>query len=381
MKGNVRLGRIAGIEIDAHWTLLAIAGLIWLSVSAEVLPALAPGYPAVTYGAVGLAMMTLFYGSLLAHELAHSLVAIRRGVGVRRITLWLLGGVSELSGPNRASSDELLITVVGPGTSLALGLLFGALAGVGAAVGVTDLVVAACGWLAAVNLLLGVFNLLPALPLDGGRILHAVLWRITGDQTRATTTAAVVAEVIAYGLAGLGLVVFLLGGGLGGLWFVIIGWFLLSASRGEARSAVERAALAGVTASQVMSSYPVTVPGSITVDEWIDRYVLGDNHSAYPVVDPQHRPVGLVTLDALRRAPGPRRSGAPLTEIMVPLDKVTVLAPDDQLEARLPSMMASGVGRALVLDHGDLVGIVSLSDVARAVQRGALVGGQPRPTG
>lgn len=374
MKGTLRLGRVAGIEIDAHWSLLAIALLIWLDLSQVVLPDLAPGLGAAAYWSTGAAMLVLLYSSLVAHELAHSLVAERKGLTVKRITLWLLGGVSELGGDSRSANDELRIAIVGPATSFGAGLLFAGIAVASDVAGAPDLLVTAVVWLGLINFVLALFNLLPAFPLDGGRVLRAVLWMTNGDEEQATRTAGQTSKVVAFGMIAFGVALFVAGVGFTGLWFVVLGWFVLNAAKGETQQVLAAKALEGTTVAQLMTPRPTTVHEDVSVQDLIDHYVLGRHHSSYPVIGGGERPVGLVTLDDIRRLPPYRRSTAPVREIMTPIETVPTLSPEAPARDSLDQLLASGTGRALVLDgSGRLVGIVSLTDVARAVDRRSLV--------
>ena len=225
MKSTFRLGRIAGIQVGVHWSVFAVAALIAWTLAAYVLPELQPDYGAVSYWSVGMVVALVFFMSLLAHEFGHSLVARRHGIRVDEITLWLLGGVSKLGADSATAGDEFRMAVIGPVISLGLGFAFAAVAGLAALAVVPDLVVAGLMWLAVTNLLLGVFNLLPAFPLDGGRVLRAMLWERSGSRLRATETAARVGQACGFGLVALGVAEFLFGG-FTGLWMVLLGWFI-----------------------------------------------------------------------------------------------------------------------------------------------------------
>lgn len=319
MNEDIRLGRIAGFPVAINWSVLVIVWLLTWSLADGSLPHAAPGHSPGTYWIAGLAGALLFFGSLLAHELAHAVVARRAGVEVKGLTLWLFGGVATLGGEASTPRHDFRIAAVGPATSLGLAAGFGVVAASLNGLGAAHLVVAVAGWLAGINLLLGVFNLVPGAPLDGGRILRAFLWRRRGDRTRAAISAAHAGRVVGYGLIGLGLLEFLIGASLGGLWLVFIGWFILSAARAEEAHIVARHVLAGVRVGDVMSRSPQVAPGWITVDEFVDRYLLGNRHSAYPVEGLDGRIHGLLTLAQLRvvqphepsfRAGGRRRHAA-----------------------------------------------------------------------
>lgn len=238
MRQTVRLGSVRGIPVGLHWSLLVIAGLLSAQLYANLLPELVPGRSSLAYAVVAGATAVAFLASILAHELGHALVADRLGVRVRRVTLWLLGGVAELADEAPRPGAELRIAVAGPAVSVGIGILSGTIAAVLALANAPDLVVGGLAWLAIINLFLAVFNLLPAAPLDGGRILRAALWRHHGDRVRATITASRAGQVVGWALVALG-VVEILTSTASGIWTALVGWFVLSAARAE-RERAER---------------------------------------------------------------------------------------------------------------------------------------------
>ncbi len=378
MRESVRLGRVFGIPIGVHWSLLVVFGLLWLGLAVGELPAEHPGDPDALYWLAGLLTVMAFFAGLLAHELAHAIVARREGMAVEGITLWLLGGVSRLGGEPASPSVELRVAVVGPATSIALAAVAGVLwllLGAMAAPGLVTVVVA---WLATINVVLGLFNLLPALPLDGGRVLRAILWHRWGDQRRATATAAGAGVVTGALLIGLGLLGVAAGAFVGGVWFVLLGWFLLDAARAEASGADVRRRLAGVRVADVMTPHPVAVPAWITVDELVRHHVACHPWSTFPVRDADGSVTGLLTRPLLQQVPGDAWSSTLIRAVARPLGQVATAAPGDALLAALSALAASPDQRLLVLDHGHLVGIVAPTDVTRALERGALVGPRGR---
>lgn len=238
MRASFRLGRISGIPIGVHWSILFIFGLITWGLADVVLPQRQPGHPTAVYWGAALVTAVLFYLCLLAHELSHALVARRAGLEVRGITLWLFGGVAELGGDARSPEVELRVGAVGPIVSLVLAGVFAGVAALGAWWSAPALLVAMAWWLGTINLTLGLFNLVPAYPLDGGRVLRSLLWRRRGDQEWATLSAARTGEVFALGLITFGLLDLASGGQRGGLWLTGLGWFLHSAARSERQAVV-----------------------------------------------------------------------------------------------------------------------------------------------
>src|SRR5438128_9991501 len=379
MNENLSLGRIAGIHVGLNWSLLVIGALIAWSLATGILPSATPGQTSGAYWTAGVVSAFVYLASLLAHELAHSIVAMRRGVRVEGITLWLFGGVSRFSSESSSPGAQALITFVGPLTSLLLGVVFFLLSvavGGGASAG---LVPATLAWLGYINILLGVFNLLPAFPLDGGRILQSLIWLRTGDRLRATKIAARIGMGFAYLLIAYGLATFVFAGSLiGGVWSVFLGWFLLSAARSEETGGLIRQALSGLTVAQVMTPNPVQAPDDISVDDALHGYVLASRHSTFPTHDARGRLSGLLTLAALKNVAASARATTLIKEITCPLDKVFTASPADPATKLLDVTEGCSEGRTLVVDNGRLLGIVSPSDISRLMRR-SLAGRAPAP--
>jgi Zn-dependent protease len=369
MNQNIRLGRIAGIPVGINWSILFIFFLLAWELADLVLPDEHPHEAVAIYWAVGIAATVLFFASLLAHEVSHAVVAKRNGIGVRRITLWLFGGVSELEKDALTPGADFRIAVVGPITSFVLAGAFGVFGILLHRAGGGDGVVgSALGWLAWINLLLGGFNLMPAAPLDGGRVLRAALWRRSGDRIRAATTAAHAGEVFGYVLVALGILEFLTVSILG-LWFVFLGWFLLSAARAEKNDVVMRSSLADVHVRDIMTSDPVTFSSITTVADLLDDQLYRYRFSTYPLVRPDGRLEGMTSMSRIRHVPAHLRHTTRLIDTACPLSDVPVGKPGEPIPGLLQRMQASPYGRAFVIDDmGRLVGIVSPSDIARYVQ-------------
>ena len=380
MRPSVRLGRIAHIEVGVHWSVLVIMVLLVWSLAEATLPELAPGSSDAAYWLVAVVGVLALFASLLAHELAHSVVAERRGVSVEGITLWLMGGVSQLHGEAKTPRDEFDITAAGPLTSIVLAFGFGALAAVGAVIGGPTILVAVLGWLAAINGVLAVFNLIPGAPLDGGRLLHAAVWHRSGDRARATMVATRAGGRVGYTLIGLGIALILLGD-LSAAWFVLLGWFLLAASRAEATHELLHGALAGVRVRDVMTPNPIVAPRDVSLSTLVDDWFLRNDCSAFPLAATDGAVTGLVTLARVKSVPRHDWDRITAGEIGVPLDALATGSPNEPFPALLERMSAAsgGGGRALVFEGGSLVGIVTPTDVQRAVDLAALRPPRARP--
>ena len=373
MEESLRLGTIAGVRVGINWSVLAIFVLLAFGLASGQLPAQFPDAGTAAYVAGGVIAAVVFLLSLLTHEVSHAVVARRNGLQVDGITLWLFGGVARLSGEADSPGAELRIAGIGPLVSLVLaGVFFGLTVAVDAAVG--GVAVGVLEWLAAINLALAVFNLVPAAPLDGGRILRAFLWRRRGDKLSAAVTSARAGKAFGFVLIGLGLLQLVLAAGFGGLWLVFIGWFLINAANAEEQFARVRGALGDVRVGDVMTSDPTVVPTGLSVADALDEYVLRNRYSAFPVTADGGRPTGLVTLNRIKAVPPDARAGTAVGDIACPLNDVPTAGPDEPLAELLPRMSGCADGRALVLSDGRLVGIVSPTDVARTLERADLRG-------
>ncbi len=367
MRDTIPLGRIAGFRVNAHWSVIVILWLFTWSL-ATTLPRDVAGYPRAAYWAAGACGALVLLGSLLAHELAHAVVARRVGVTTGSVTLWLFGGVTTLQGEAPTPKAAFRIAVAGPATSLALSVAFAGLAIALESMQISVIAVSVAWWLSAINLLLGLFNLLPGAPLDGGRVVRAFLWQRHGDRVRAAVGAARAGRIVAIVLITLGLAEFVVGGLISGVWLAFIGWFIFAAAREEEVQATTQQMFGGMYVADAMTPEPHTAPDWISVEDFIQCYVLGDRHSAYPITDRNGSPVGLVTLRQLRDVAPARRATTTVREIALPLQNVPTATPGEPLNVLLQKMTPVGPrSRALVMEGGKVVGIVTSGDVARLI--------------
>lgn len=365
MTSTVKLGRIAGVEVGVHWSVLAIVVLLVAGLSAHF-PDIAAGYPWGAYLLAAVVAAALFVLSLLAHELAHAVVAQRNGVGVDGITLWLLGGVARLRGQAPTPAADFRISAIGPLTSLVLAAVFGAAARLVGWAGMSELAVAALNYLAVINVVLAAFNMIPAAPLDGGRILRAAVWAWRGDRLTATVVAARAGRIFGFTLIALGILQ-AIGGAGGGLWWVLLGLFVVTMAGAEEHHARTSSALAGVRVRDVMTEHPETADGNATVADFLQDVALLRRHATFPLIDRAGRLQGLVTFSRIRAVPAERRATTRLHEVACPPDGIPLAQPDEPLSALLARLRGCTDGRALVFAGDTLVGIVSPSDISRAV--------------
>jgi Zn-dependent protease len=369
-----RFARIAGIPIGVSPWWLAIVGLITWTLGASYFPAQVAGIaPAAAYG-LGLASAMLLFASILLHELGHALVARRYGIRVVEIDLWLLGGVARMEGEARAPGDELRYALAGPGVTAVILACFGGL----------DLLLpsstsamlrALVDYQVLINALILGFNLMPAFPLDGGRVARAVLWLRSGDMQRATQTAARMGRGFGYLLIGLGALE-LFAGSLEGLWLGAIGFFIVIAADQQAMGAEIRAAFSGVKAADLMSTPLVAIPAGLSVDRATTEYFARYRYTGFPVVDAQQQLLGIVTIDRVE-ALAPARRGLALVDEVVERDPQLVVGEDVDVAELLERPVFTRVGRAVVVDErGIAVGLVSITDVQRAIRSARLKAAQ-----
>ncbi len=369
------LGSIRGIRVATNWSVAIIFGLIAVGLGTLQFPSANPRQSAVTYALASVITTIVFFACLLAHELAHSFVARHYRLTVTSITLFLFGGISQLSGEVPSPSAEVWIAGAGPLTSLVLGGVFvGAAALVAgtspAAASVPGVVLTALAYLGFTNLALAVFNVIPAAPLDGGRLLRALVWWRTGDRVKATVWASRVGQVLGWVFIAGGLYAFFATENFSWVWIALIGWFVTSGATAEARQAVVTGELRGVRVGQIMTPQPVTVPGSMPVSTFLDGYVFRTRHQSFPVtLDGQDKVTGLVTFNRIKQVPPAQREATVLGDIACPLSDVATASPDDSVADLIPRLTACADQRALVFRDGNLVGIVSPSDITRMLDR------------
>src|SRR3954471_2079781 len=341
MKQSLRLGRVAGIPVGVNWSVLVILVLITDIVAGNVLPRADAGRSASVYWAIAVPTAVLFLASLLAHEGAHAAVARRKGLAVRSITLWMLGGVAQLDGEPTNARADFAIAAAGPLTSLAIGVVLFAGAEGAALVGVPGAIVAALAWTGATNALLAVFNLLPGAPLDGGRILRALVWMRSGDRARGDRVATGAGQVMGAALAGAGVAQLIFLGQSGGLWLMLIGWFLVWAAGAEAKARVVREAAAGVHVRDLMVPEPECAAAWRPVGEFIATGATRSRQSVFPVTGFDGRPCGIVTLDRLSRGAA-GHTGDRVDSVAVALPPEYVVSPEDPAASLVGRMPIAG---------------------------------------
>jgi Zn-dependent protease/CBS domain-containing protein len=364
MWSSFRLGRIAGIEFGVNWSWFVVFALIVWTLASGVFPSTNPGLSKWTHVAMAIVAAFLFFLSILMHEFGHALQARREGIEIDGITLWLFGGVARFKGSFRSAGAEFRVAIAGPLVSLALGVLFVLIALIS---GLPSAVDGVASWLGYINLTLLVFNLIPAQPLDGGRVLHAALWRARGDFASATRIAANIGRGFGYLLIAAGIAMLIFQGSFSGAWLAFLGWFLLNAATAESRYLLTQQALMGLRVRDVMTPNPVVVNADTTLGEFMDKVMISQRHTTYPVVE-DGKAVGLLPFRRVADIPRREWDSRRVRDCLVSLDNVPVLRENEEAVDALAELSQSTGGHALVVSNGGLAGIVSTSDLARALE-------------
>jgi len=364
MSSSVRIGRLAGIPIGIQPLWFLIVALITWSLGAVYFPDRVDGMAPLAAYALGLASALLLFASILLHELGHSLVARRHGIEIEEIDLWLLGGVARMAGYPKAAADELRFAAAGPAVTAAIAAAFALIAAVlpnstpAALRAVVD-------YELFVNAAILAFNLIPAFPLDGGRIARALLWMRNGDVVRATHTAAALGRGIGYAMVGLGLAGIALGAG-SGLWLAVVGFFVAGAAKVEEKGLLVRTAFSGREAGRLMSFPALTIPARTSVEAALRDYFVPRGYTAFPVLDGE-RLLGLVDVAAINRVPAAERDEVTVAEVAAYQPGLVVDEHQDVAEL-LERPAFERVGRAVVVTHDGGFGIVSITDVQRVLR-------------
>jgi len=358
----VTLFRIFGFEVKVDWSWLILGALIVWSLATGLFPSWYEGLDPAAYWAMGVAGAVGLFLSIVFHELCHSIVARRFGLDMKGITLFLFGGVAEMGDEPPSPRAEFLLAVAGPVSSAVLGAaLFGLgflLRGSGAVTPVRGIL----NYLAILNLVLAVFNLIPAFPLDGGRLLRAVLWGLKGDLRGATRIASGIGAGLGAGLMFLGAAQFFLGRSVGGLWTLVVGMFVRGAAKSSYRQLLFRRAVEGVPVRKFMVADAVSVGPRASIEELVDDYVYKYHFKMYPVVDGGQL-VGCVTLDQVKGVPREDWAARNVGELAQACSRENTVRPDDDVLKALALMNRTGRGRLLVVDGGKLAGVIALKDI------------------
>jgi Zn-dependent protease len=364
----IRIGRIAGIEVLVHWSWFGIFLLLTFYLATGFFEDVYEDWSATQSWIVAIIATLLFFGSILLHELSHSLVAVRQGLPVKNITLFIFGGVSALEKEPTSAGQEFLVAIVGPLTSFVLGFMFGAVAGVGYALDEqTSPPFAIAEYLAIINVAVGIFNLLPGFPLDGGRVLRAAFWARSHNLLNATRWASNAGRFISFALMVLGVVSILLGNWTGGAWFIVIGWFLRNASEQSYQQVVMRTSLEGTKVRDVVNRNFASAPPDIFLDQLVSEFMFGRSQRCVPIVV-EGNLLGLVSMSDLPRFPREQWQEISAYRAMTPRERLHVLNPEDDLGQALAVMATHDVHQLPVIDEYEFIGFVTRADVLGLIE-------------
>ena len=364
MGGAFNLGKIFGIQFRLHYTWFVIFLLITVSLSWQYFPFVYPDWNTLTYWVIGIFTSLLFFTSVVAHELAHSLVGRANGIPVKSITLFIFGGIAHMTREAARHGAELKMAAAGPISSLVIGGLFFLLHLL--IQGINEPVAAMAFWLARINVVLAVFNLIPGFPLDGGRVLRSLLWRFSGDYKRSTRIAVRVGRGVGY--------LFILGGLLiiflipqqwfSGLWLAFIGWFLDTTASASYRQAQWQGVLQGLTASEMMTSDCPVVPSNITISRLVQEYIFTSGHRCFLVTE-EGELKGILTLRNIQSVAQSNWEVTPVGNVMTPVEKLKIAHPDQDVLSVLGQMDEANINQMPVVSEGRIVGLITRDNLIR----------------
>jgi Zn-dependent protease/predicted transcriptional regulator len=364
LQGGISIGRVFGISIKLHYSWFIIFALVTWTLAASYFPATYPNWSLVTKITAGILTSFLFFGSVLVHELMHSVVAQREGIHIEAITLFVLGGVSQMTGEPKTAKDEFRMAIAGPLSSLLLGGIFWGiwLALRGSNVGSIQFVAAITYWLGYINLALGVFNLVPGFPLDGGRVLRSLLWWRGQKLQKATRIASSIGRAIGFLFILGGIFLVFTGNWFNGIWFALIGWFLESAAVGSYRQLILQDMLKGHVASDIMSRDCQMIPPDITIEQLVNDNILQHGRRCFPVAS-GNRVEGLITLRDIKAVPRDQWSKRLVSQVMTPLERLKYVKPDEDLSTVLQTMAQNDINQVPVVQDSSIIGMVARDNI------------------
>jgi Zn-dependent protease len=369
MKAHIKLGRIFGVAIGLHYSWIIIALLVTLSLRAQFAMG-HPNWDGSTTWSIAIITGLLFFVSILLHELSHAAVARLRGIPVRAITLFALGGVAQIEKDAADAKSEFWMGIIGPIASIVIGVVCLALAwllGWNFSAEANSPPTAMFMWLGYINIALAVFNMIPGFPLDGGRVLRAVVWWITGDANRSTRIASRVGQLVALGFIMLGILRFFSGAGFGGLWIAFIGWFLLDAARASGAQVEITERLTGLKVGDVMTQQFATVDANSNLQTFVQEHLLPTGHRCFVVLE-QGRPAGIITPHEVKAIDRARWPYTTVGDVMRSLETLRSVGPERPVAEALEMMGREDVNQMPVVQHGNLAGIISRGHIVRVLQ-------------
>jgi Zn-dependent protease/CBS domain-containing protein len=368
LRGGIPIGKAFGISLRLHYSWFFIFALVTWALAGSYFPSTYPTWSLSARIAAGLITSVLFFGSVLVHELMHSIVAQRQGISVQSITLFIFGGVSQITSEPKQPKDEFRMAIIGPLSSLLIG---GALFGI--YFGLRDVdtfaaqfITAIAYWLGYINLLLGAFNLIPGFPLDGGRVFRSLLWWRSGNLKKATRTASNIGRAVGFIFIFVGIWLIFTGNWVNGIWLALIGWFLESAAVGSYQQLLLQEMLKGHVVREVMSSDCAVIPPDTTIDHLVHENILTSGRRCFPVVS-DSQILGLMTLHNVKAVPREQWRTETVREAMTPFDKLKWVRPDEELSSILRILTEDDINQVPVVQDGKIVGMVNREDLLNFV--------------
>jgi Zn-dependent protease/CBS domain-containing protein len=368
LRGGIPIGKAFGISLRLHYSWFLIFALVTWALAGSYFPSTYPTWSLSVRIAAGLITSVLFFGSVLAHELMHSIVSQRQGVPVQSITLFFLGGVSQISSEPKQPKDEFRMAIIGPLSSLIIGgIFFGIYFGLRHVdTFAVQFITAIAFWLGYINVFLGVFNLIPGFPLDGGRVLRSLIWWRSGNLKSATRIASTIGRAVGFILIFGGIWFIFTGNWINGILLALIGWFLESAAVGSYQQLLMQEMLKGHVASEVMSRDCAVIPPDTTIDQLVHGNVLASGRRCFPVVS-DSQIMGMVTLHNIKAVPREQWSTETVKEAMTPFDKLKWVRPDEELSSVLQILTENNINQVPVVQDGEIVGMVSRENLLNFV--------------
>lgn len=367
MKGSFVIGKIKGIQIEIHASWLIVFGLVSFVLATNYFPQNHPDFdPSLRWFLASLMALLLFV-SVLLHELSHSVVSIREGIEVKKISLFIFGGLAQMEGEPDNPTKELKIAIAGPAMSVMLFLIFTILANVLSLLGASEIVLIPISYIGTVNLILAIFNLVPAFPLDGGRVLRALIWHYKGNLQLATKIASSFGGFFGYFLMFLGIFWVFSGAFLSGIWFVFIGWFINQASQSSYQHTVMSDIFNKIPVREFMTSNVVVVDYYISIQDLVDNYFYKYKFTSFPVRKNEEI-IGIVNINNIRNIPKDIWHQTTVEKATTPLEENLVISSDNTVANAMKKLFVNGIGRILVMDGSKLLGIVSKTDILNYIR-------------
>jgi Zn-dependent protease/CBS domain-containing protein len=362
MKSSVVIGKVRGIQIEVNTSWLVIFGLVTFMLATNFFPQNYPDWHPLMRWLLGSMIALLLFVSVLLHELSHSLVSISLGIQVKKISLFIFGGVAQMEKEPDAPGQELRIAVAGPAMSVFLFVLLTLLTAIFANFGASELVIVPLTYVAQVNLILAVFNMVPAFPMDGGRVLRALIWRFSGNLQNATKIASSMGGMFGYFLIFTGIFWIVTGNVINGIWFAFIGWYINQASQASYQQTVMSNLFDEIRVSEFMTDKVIVVDDQLSVQELVDSYFYHYKITSFPVKR-DGEVIGIVNLERVKSVPRDEWRQTTVGGITTALEDNLVVSPDDTVSTAMTRIFSNSIGRVLVMEQAALIGIVSRTDI------------------